>query len=249
EKGYPALKPAAPKAGDLPLLIDTRWGKHYACAFKKAPGERVDRTDMSQEIMFSYGKALGNLHVLSRAYQPKARMWSCFDALDWARAQLDAVGAPQSVRDALGQAREELAALPKSAEDFGLVHNDFEPDNVFYDAGTGVCSAIDFEDGMYHFYALDVAKALDAVEEEAPAGRFEEARDALLEGYRAQAPLGREAEELFPLMRRFQSAYAYARIAYCLAERPAEEPDWMRELCAKLEARLAALEAGMCGDD
>lgn len=246
--GYAAAEPIPADSGEALLRLDTRWGGHFACAFKKAPGVRVDRTDMSEPVMRACGRALGRLHMLSRAYEPKTPVWSCLDALSWAKAQLEAASAPPHVFEELARVREELSAIPKTAESFGLVHYDFEPDNVFYDAETDTCAAIDFEDAMYHFYALDVAKTLAALEEDAPQGSFSAARKALLEGYRAEAPYTPETEALLPLMRRFQALFALARVVYCMAERPAVEPDWMRELCGKLEAFRSELENGMRGN-
>ena len=246
--GYAAAEPIPADSGDTLLRLDTRWGETFACAFKKAPGTRVDRTDMSPAVMRACGRALGKLHALSRAYRPQTRMWSCFDALDWVQARLEAASAPQRVFAALAELRDRLASIPKTAENFGLVHYDFEPDNVFYDAGTDSCAAIDFEDAMYHFYALDIAKTLAALEEEASQGRFEEAREAMLEGYREEAPYTKETEALLPLMRRYQAVFAYARVVYCMAERPAIEPDWMKELCKKLEAFREELELSIIGE-
>lgn len=246
--GYAAAKPIPAHSGEVLLRLNTRRGEHFACVFMKAQGVRVDRTDMSFAVMQAYGRALGKLHALSRAYRPKEAMWSCFDALDWARSQLAAAGAPEHVFAELARVREELSAIPKTGQSFGLVHYDFEPDNVFYDAEADVCSAIDFEDAMYHFYALDIAKALAALEEDAPEGSFPSAREALLEGYRSQAPYTSETEALLPLMRRYQAVFAYARVVYCMAERPADEPDWMKVLCGKLEAFRGELEERMRGN-
>lgn len=35
--------------------------------------------------------------------------------------------------------------------------------NVFYDEETGSCNMIDFDDSMYHWYAMDIEQALDSL--------------------------------------------------------------------------------------
>ena len=37
-------------------------------------------------------------------------------------------------------------------------------------------------------------------------------------------------EALFPLMRRFQTVFAYARVLYCMKDRPENGPEWMQNL-------------------
>ena len=59
----------------------------------------------------------------------------------------------------------ELESLPLSSSDYGVIHYDFEPDNVFYDEKDGTFSVIDFDDAICCWYALDVVRALDALDE------------------------------------------------------------------------------------
>lgn len=56
--------------------------------------------------------------------------------------------------------RDYFAAMPATKVNFGLVHYDFEYDNVFYDSTSEECYAIDFDDAMYHWYAMDIEQAL-----------------------------------------------------------------------------------------
>lgn len=59
---------------------------------------------------------------------------------------------------------ERLARLPM--EDYGLIHYDFKYDNVFYHAEQDICWVIDFDDGMYHWFAMDIQRALQSLEED-----------------------------------------------------------------------------------
>jgi len=50
-------------------------------------------------------------------------------------------------------------------------------------------------------------------------------------------------EEWLPLMRRFSNLYGYARLIRCVAEKFADEPEWLTELRKKLERAILEKEA------
>lgn len=237
-RGYPALEPLPAEDGSLFLRLDTRWGQYFASAFKAVPGKPIEDMPLTKEIVNAYGRSLGRLHNLSAEFRPGTPKWSWEDALQWAADTLVRHQGPEDMTAAVQKLQGELARLPKTPETFGLVHYDFEPDNVFFEESSHTCSAIDFDDGMYHWYALDVEQALDALLRlPAPAGL--DAAGEFLRGYGEERAYTREMEEQRPLMRRFADLYAYARICRSLASRPAQEPDWLVSLRAKLTQRLA----------
>ena len=53
-----------------------------------------------------------------------------------------------------------FSKLPKNEQNYGLVHFDFELDYIFYDISTDMLNIIDFDDSMYHWYAMDIEQAL-----------------------------------------------------------------------------------------
>ena len=65
------------------------------------------------------------------------------------------------MRKACDRLYTQLEQLPVSPAGYGLVHYDFEPDNVFYDGET--CHVIDFDDSMEHFYAIDLVQMIPYV--------------------------------------------------------------------------------------
>ncbi|MFQ8599530.1 MAG: hypothetical protein ACLSAP_02315 [Oscillospiraceae bacterium] len=68
EHDYPALEPIRTVTGQECLKLGTEWGEYYATAFKKVGGVQIEDTDMSNEIMYEYGKALGDFIPISRIY-------------------------------------------------------------------------------------------------------------------------------------------------------------------------------------
>lgn len=96
-------------------------------------------------------------------YAPPLKRSSHKTAMAWIGQELAARGAPEAAQDEAREVARLLAEQPRSRCSYGLVHYDFEPDNVFWD-GTR-CHVIDFEDGMLHFYAIDLVQALDEIPE------------------------------------------------------------------------------------
>ena len=128
-----------------------------------------------------------------------------------------------------------------TTENYGLVHYDFEPDNVFWDDGKKECSVIDFDDGIYCWYGLDLEQVRDSLAEE-------------LEGEQLERPggfsgrvclrvcLSGGTRELLPLMRRFVDLRSYAGLIRCISSVTEEEPQWLEEL--RREAEWKNREAG-----
>lgn len=242
ERGYPALESIKSTSGENCLRLHTEWGEYYASTFKKVDGTRLDRTDFSNEIMREYGRALGRLHRLAAEFTPKIKKWSHGEALDWAMGVLTEYNAPRGIGDALTALKSQLDALPKTADNYGLVHYDFEPDNVFYDEQTGLISVIDFDDGMYCWYALDIEQVFAALGDELSGEELQTAKTEFIRGYERERRYTDEMRRLLPLMRRFIDIFGYARLIRSVAERLDSEPVWMTDLRKKLGDVIAKKE-------
>lgn len=246
-KGYPAATPVSSNSGHLVIAIDSAWGKYYASVFQGVDGIPLEEMDFSDHILFKYGQALGQLHVLSAEYCPVVRKWTYLDVLSWIESVLKEYRAPDKMRTELDGVRQALNELPQTSETFGLVHYDFEPDNVFWNETRKCCAAIDFEDSMYHFFLVDLEQALDALMDVLPADRRASARSKFLLGYQSIKTLepGYAGKQM--LMRRFCNLYSYARLVRCVAEQYPNEPDWMIGLREKLLEKVNCLENGIIG--
>lgn len=245
ENKYPALEPIKSKSGESFLQLDTPWGNYFASSFRGVKGKQIDRTDKSNAIMYEYGKTLGTLHSLSAQYTPNIKKWDHMEALEWMAGVLNEYKAPECAFIELARIKEDLGKLPIDADNYGLIHYDFEFDNVFYNAGTQSCSVIDFDDGMYHWYALDIVQALECMEDELSGEACEVAKEEFLKGYRFSHCLTEEMQESYPYMSRFTNLYGYARLIRCVAETFDVEPDWMTELRSDLNTVISKKEKRM----
>lgn len=242
ENNFPSMRPIEAKNGEVILKLQTPWSEYYASVFACVSGIPVEETDYSPQIMECYGETLGLLHKLSSEYAPKVKKWTHNDALKWVENIFAEYDAPSYMADECRKVCTKLADLPVDKTTYGLVHYDFEPDNVFYDEQNNVCNVIDFDDGMYHFYVLDIEQVFDCLAEELEGERLEEAKEQFIKGYRSKFPLPDDYEITLPLMRRFCNIFAYARLVRCVAEKTEYQPEWLIDLAERLTQKIHSIE-------
>lgn len=235
-KGYPAMKPVCTLNGDKCFTAKTQWGNYQVSAFYGVEGTSLEDTDMTVSRLQEYGRALGKLHALSGEYKPTILRPSMEEVAADIRGNL-----PDELLPVFEKTMQELNRLPKTKENFGLLHYDFEPDNVFFDEGTSSISVIDFDDSMYHFFALDVEQALEEMAEMRMKMPLEEAKKAFLEGYRKEHIFTKEMEKTLPLMRKFIDLHSCARLCHCLDSKPDFKPEWLENLARMLKQKQELL--------
>lgn len=244
DHGYPALAFLPSRDGRLLEAFAFEGETYFATASRSVPGVRLDRLPLTEEIALAYGSALGTLHRESTRYTPTNAPWTYAQALEWMRATLSACGGAKQARHELEAVSTLLDALPKTPATYGVIHYDFELDNVFYAAETGTCHVIDFDDCMVHFFAMDIDQAVDSIREEAPPDQADALAARFLEGYRAIFPVT-DALLQNRVFRRFAALYGYTRSLYAAHEMLPEEADWMRDLRARLLAGRKAYVASL----
>ncbi|WP_268239823.1 phosphotransferase enzyme family protein [Paenibacillus hunanensis] len=102
----------------------------------------------------------------------------------------------KEARQGLDMLAKQLRSLPMNSGNYGLIHYDFQLDNVFYKKEHRSFQVIDFDDAMYHWYACDVVTALDDFLNE-PIDLNRSEVQAFLNGYRAIATLSDQAIRQF----------------------------------------------------
>jgi Ser/Thr protein kinase RdoA (MazF antagonist) len=239
KQNYPVMQVVPSKNQEELVKKQTPWGEYYASVFRKVKGTQISQTDFREEIMFSFGETLGELHALSRQYEnPVVKRWSHTDVMDWIELTLPTLKLEPDAMRELAFLRKKIDEIPITQKNYGLVHFDFEPDNVFYDDQRGRCHVIDFDDCMYHWYVMDIVQTLDAIKNETGKDDISLLRSILLNGYRSKYTLDEDLLSLEKLFRRFANLYQYTRVARALQERWENEPEWMVNLRIKLELTL-----------
>jgi Ser/Thr protein kinase RdoA (MazF antagonist) len=274
-QGYPAGQPVPSLNSRLLEVCDTPWGLYQANVFEGVSGERLDWSELTDDIIAACGRSLARLHVLSSRYEPLPQNlpWSWEHVMEWSLEILDQIpvlpsGAygpdsgsipPGEYETARRAAHDEASnlmslfhSLPAGPEFMGVIHYDFETDNLFWQNETGRCVPIDFDDIMVHWYLADIAQALESLREtveekmesatpssgihEAEALRIRQkaACDCFLAGYRDIRPISEDMLPFIHAFLRFAALYGYARIVRSISAVRADEPEWMAELRSKL---------------
>jgi Ser/Thr protein kinase RdoA (MazF antagonist) len=239
DNGYPAVDTILSKAGNELEVVDTPWGTFHTVAFKKASGKQISEMPLTKELIFGLGKALGKLHKLSSEFSPvnnKRNDWK--ETACWMEAVLSTFPDEVAAKSELSILKAYFSKLPTTKETFGLIHYDFEPDNVFYNEITKTYNPIDFDDAMYHWYALDIEQSLDSIKEAIPEEQIESAVNEFIKGYRLEYAISDEMLKLLPIFRRYVNLYGYVRILRSVEEKWNNEPDWMINLRIKLDNLL-----------
>lgn len=232
-EGYPALRFVPSIDGRRVERVEHDGIAYHATVSARVPGVQLGRVPLNPVVVEEYGKMLGWLHRLSAQYTPVRKRKGYGEALDWIEQALKMYGAPPVALNEAVLVRQMLDALPRSSATFGLIHYDFELDNVFYDEKTGAFHVIDFDDSMYHFFAMDIQQALDSLREEMDTQAYPECEVAFLRGYSTEHAL--DAPWLsMPVFGRFARLNGYARCLRSLYESFDEEPEWMLGLRARL---------------
>ena len=234
--GYPAVETILSKAGKELEAVNTPWGTYYAVAFKKASGKQISGMTLTDDIIFGLGKSLGKLHKLSSEYRSvNNRRDDWKEIMNWMEDALSAFPDEIAAKSELSILKDFFSKLPATTENFGLIHYDFEPDNVFYDDITKTYNPIDFDDAMYHWYAMDIEQSLDSIKEDISKEQVESAINQFINGYRSEYDFSDDMIKLLPVFRRYSDLYGYVRVLRSVEEKWDNEPDWMVNLRIKLE--------------
>ncbi|MED3550760.1 phosphotransferase enzyme family protein [Cytobacillus praedii] len=234
-KQYGVLETALSKNGEELIEAQTPWGDYLASVFKRVAGVQLNKTELSDIILFNYGKALGKLHQLSSEYQPiKSKRWSYSDVLNWIHHTLVDLPDETSALMETKLLQDYFHSIPITKTNFGLIHYDFEYDNVFYDEASNSCNVIDFDDAMYHWYVMDIVQALDSMQDCIPIELFQQKKQCFMDGYRTEYEVPEDMLSLIPACRRFANLYGYVRVLRSIEEKWENEPEWLVSLRAEL---------------
>jgi Ser/Thr protein kinase RdoA (MazF antagonist) len=203
ERGV-AVTPSVPScAGALVETVATPLGDMHAMVVEAAPGERIDVDALTVARATAWGQALARLHEAGRDVGVR---------LPGPLSELDHVAQvfpddPALVAAATDIARR-LATLPRDPARFGIVHGDFELDNLSWDGDTVV--AYDFDEAARSWFVADIVNAVRDL-----AGRTE-LYGAFLTGYRRERPLPEPDLAHVPLLAAAQAACAAVRVRRAL---------------------------------
>jgi Ser/Thr protein kinase RdoA (MazF antagonist) len=246
EEGLAVVRPVRSQNERVVETVATDWGTFHAVVFDALEGTHFEIDELDDAGFRAWGAALGLLHATIRKYPSSisSARPTMQDHLAQAKHLL-----PQdvpAVREELHRLESSLDTLPVNRDTYGLIHFDFELDNLIWQGRTA--QMLDFDDCSRGWYAADIAFALrdlfDAgADLHAPGGR------AFLRGYAAHTPLADEQIAQIPLFLRLGRLIQFARITRALdITKDSRQPDWLSGLIDKLEDRMDAYSMAITGE-
>jgi Ser/Thr protein kinase RdoA (MazF antagonist) len=233
-KGIHAAQPVPSKSGQLLEWVQTELGAFYAVVFEAVPGRHEEWDEITHENLHRWGSALGSLHqVCKEMPQEYVR-----DRLSWQEQLVEFQQAlsPSDVciHREITEVQNLIKKLPITKENYGLIHYDFELDNLlFSENGVGI---IDFDDCITSWYVADLVYALR------DAGSFKlnsPEIQVFLDGYKSETNLDPNILTEAVLFERLHRLMMYARLTRSLDIEMSESyPQWLHQLHHKLSSMV-----------
>jgi Ser/Thr protein kinase RdoA (MazF antagonist) len=167
EHGVRVARPVPSINGQLIEVILAGEISFVSVAFVRGKGMRVPDNGYRyrqgapiEEYFQNWGQVLGQMHRLAKTYRPLSEAirrpewhhWEEFRAFPYGE-QLP------TIQQKFDQLIAELHALPKDADSYGLIHNDFNDGNFTVDYDNGDVTVFDFDDCCYFWFMYDIACA------------------------------------------------------------------------------------------
>ncbi len=237
---YRAVETVSAKDGKELVISNTPWGEYIAVVFKDVGGKPLTQIEYSHELYFEFGKSLANLHKLSTCFEPiEATRPDWKQQLDWCEKLLREYKVNDAAHTEIKLLKNFLCKLPQTRTNYGLVHYDFEAQNVFYDSKTKEFCPIDFDDSIYHWFIIDIDRSIRAIKSTLDKKHCDFAISNFISGYRSEGEINNEELALSPVFKRYCDLFGYTRRLRTLHDKYENEPEWMVLLRDKLIVELS----------
>jgi amicoumacin kinase len=161
EGGVSVAKAILSDSGKLVEVIEDQWGGAFlVTAFVKARGQAP--WDLwTPELYKSYGEMIGQIHTLSKSYQPNQAAWR---RPDWNNDLFAFVERYLPESESIAKKKyknicSHVNTLAKDRESYGLTHQDAHGNNLFVDERSQI-TLFDFDECAYNWFVNDIAVVL-----------------------------------------------------------------------------------------
>lgn len=234
--GVRVARPVCSITGNYVESIETALGRFHAVVFEALPGKQLDLEELTSDQLMRWGQALGELHLAAARYRKPGRA-SWQDHLNMVAQIIPTVEGGALAE--LERLRGELDQLTITEQNYGLIHYDFEPDNLIWDGNQP--GIIDFDDCAWYWFVADIACALSDLFNDC-AGKVDFHNESYLQfiqGYRRVRPIEQTDLALLPIFIRLQNLFTFTRLYRAATPiNPAGELPWMAGLRSKLAAKM-----------
>ncbi|MBN1485291.1 MAG: phosphotransferase [Chloroflexia bacterium] len=161
--------PVPSRNGNLLETVHLGGAALHLVSFVRGRGMRVPDNDYRyrddapiEEYFQNWGRVLGQLHALAKAYRPAGGRSRRPDWFALHRDKLAEERVPERlpvVRARIRALLREIRALPQEGNSYGLLHGDFNDGNFTVDYENGDITVFDFDDCCYFWFAYELAAA------------------------------------------------------------------------------------------
>jgi Ser/Thr protein kinase RdoA (MazF antagonist) len=172
QNGVGVSRPIPSLQGNLIETVDAEGICFVIVSFVKGKGMRVPDNGYRyrenapiEEYFRNWGAMLGQMHALSKHYQPISPSTMRPAWFELARCALIDERVPERypvVRRRFHDLISQLRALPRDKHSFGLIHGDFNDGNFTVDYSNGEITVFDFDDTCYFWYVYELACAWES---------------------------------------------------------------------------------------
>ncbi|HET8657815.1 MAG TPA: phosphotransferase [Micromonosporaceae bacterium] len=226
--GRAVAQPVPSVRGSLVEAVATPRGEAVAMLVAEAPGGQVELADLSVRQARAWGAGLAGLHSAG-AGDAGRQLPELFGDLD--RAEQVLAGDPP-LAGQVARLRAHLSRLPRDHGSFGVVHGDFELDNLVWHGEAA--TAYDFDDAGHGWFVADIAHALRDLR---PALTWVDTpvTATFLAGYRSVRTLAGRDLTWLAVLAAAHAAVWLVRLPGIVDLGPARtDPPWLSTLRAKL---------------
>jgi len=231
---FPVPNIVGSKRGEKIVKCSTPWGEFYSVVFEGVGVNSLENTELTEELCFDYGKLLAKFHTISNEkLKDQVAKKSVFDIL---KKIIIESGEAKIIEEA-SRLQREFLKLKNEFDKFGLIHYDFELDNIMFDEKENKMYAIDFDDSMYGFFGQDIERAINSIENESDENSVKSLVSSFLKGYESEGNNTESYVMNSKLYKEFAQLYSYVRVNESLKETWENEPQWMCNLRNRLGQR------------
>lgn len=224
-------------------IDDDKGGQFMVTAFVKAQGRPVWEIGWTPTLYERYGKLMGRIHALSRTYMPGNPAWRRSEWDDPNNLNVEQWLPPSEAIAAqkFRQIKAHLDALPRSAESYGLIHQDAHSGNFFVD-DEGRFTLFDFDDCVYSWYIYDVAMVVFymTIVAQDPLAVMRDFMPLFWRGYQREMPLDPVWLAEIPHFMKLREVDLYAMLYRSFGDLQiaAEDNPWIERFLHNRKARI-----------
>ncbi len=211
--------------------------------YEHVPGDRPEGTILTADLFQTWGQVMGKIHALSTRYTPAQQHWHIRAWYEGATRDTRTIPADQTlVHEKCDALLRSVHALPNNQQVYGLIHGDFQANNLH--VSNGVLWVFDFDDCEYNWFVSDIATALYfTLWEPHPECVLEN----MLAGYAHERSIGADWNEQIPLFLKLQEMSIYTAItAYNRETLPLKHQALLRRYRHNIEHDIPYIESAYC---